>query len=52
MSVLVFAGKYFDTLLEDLNLFSSFAFGLKPTESKSAVLISDLAPFRHVFFKQ
>lgn len=52
MSVLVCAGKYFDTLSKILICFSSFALGLKPMESKSAVLIPDLAPFRHVFFKQ
>lgn len=50
MSVLVFSGKYFDTLSKITICFSSFAFDLKPMESKSAALISDIVLFRHVFF--
>lgn len=47
MSVLVSVGKYFDTLSKILICFSFLALGLKPVESKLAVLISDLAPFSH-----
>lgn len=50
MSVLVFSGKYFDTLSKIVICFSSFAFDLKPMESKSAALISDIVLFGHVFF--
>lgn len=54
MSVLVSVGKFckcFDILSKILVCFSFLTLGLKPMESKLAVLISDLAPFSH-FFKQ
>lgn len=49
IGVLVFTGKYFDILSKILICFSSLALGQRPRESKSPVLIFDLAPLRDVF---